>query len=89
MALPSNYSRELVSGDNQSASQLVELEANYGYKELYKTLNGQDRDLVDKSVTFAVQADAYPNNNHCIKLFGQGADIKIKYQKLIWCKDGN
>lgn len=88
MALPNNYDRELVEGDNQNGSHLVELEANYGYKELYRTLNGQDRDLVDKSITFAVQAGAYCNDNHDIKLFGQGADIKIKYQKLIWIKDG-
>lgn len=89
MALPSNYSRELVVGDNQANSQLVELEANYGYKELFKTINDEDRDLINKPTTFAVLAGAYPNDNQAIKLFGQGATINILYQKLIWIKEGN
>lgn len=86
MALPYNYGREFVQGDQQNAAHLVELEADTGYKELYDTLDGKDRDLVDKSVTFAYQANAFPDNNREIKLFGQGATLRVKYQKVIWCE---
>jgi hypothetical protein len=82
-ALPNNYSRELVVGDQEAASQLIELEVDGSYMELNRGFVGGDRPLIDKSITFAYQIGDQPNDNHDIKLFGQGATLKIKYQKLL------
>lgn len=87
MALPYNYARQFVTGDQEAESQLVELEADGGYVELYEGFAGVDRPLINKTVTFAYVANEFPNNNHDIKLFGQGAAIRIKYQKLLICQN--
>jgi len=93
MALPYNYSREYVQGDSQAISQLVQLELdpplpNYpsGYAELYQGLTGKQRGLIDPSETFAVTLGQFPNDNQEIKLFGQGAVLRLKYIK-VYVKD--
>jgi len=86
MQLPYDYARQLVVNDfstNQAASGLVQLDlaANYG-ETLPGLLDGDDRPIVDPTVTWAVQLGQFPNDNHDIKLFGQGATLRIKYFKV-------
>lgn len=85
MQLPNNYSRQLVNGDfatNQSASGLVQLDLAETYGETLPGQNGDNRPIIDENVTWAVNLNDYPDNNHDMKLFGQGAAIRIKYFKV-------
>lgn len=90
MALPNNYARNyvidivppsppLVNNREIAASALVQLDVTPNYRELYPNpLTGQERFLVNPAVTFAYVSNQYPNDNHDVKLFGQGAALKIK-----------
>lgn len=86
MQLPNNYARQLVVddfGDNQAASGLVQLDNTATYGEtLPSQLTGDNRPIVDANVTWAVQLNDFPNDNHDIKLFGQGAALRMKYFKV-------
>lgn len=98
MQLPNNYARQLVENEiptvtvypnsgNQSASGLVQLDvtANYG-EVLPGKYNDDSRPIIDPTVTWAYQYIApsigNPDPNHDIKLFGQGAALRMKYFKV-------
>lgn len=86
MQLPDNYARQLVVGDfgtNQAASGLVQLEPTSIYGEtLPGQANGDDRPIINPSVTWAVTLGQFLNNNFDYKLFGQGAALRLKYFKV-------
>lgn len=82
MALPNNYSRDLTEGDSIAVSQLVQLDLAETYIQLYKGFTGAERPI-DPSQTFAVVLDQYPDHNHDIKLFGQGATLYVKKISVI------
>jgi hypothetical protein len=88
MQLPNNYSRQLVDNDfgaNQAASGLVQLDTTASYGEtLPGQLTGDNRPIVDANVTWAVNLNDFANDNRDIKLFGQGAALRMKYFKV--CK---
>ena len=81
MQLPDNYARQLVVNDfdtNQSASGLVQLDSTEIYGE---TLSKDNRPIVDPEVTWAVPFNPKLNNTN-FKLFGQGAEMTLKYFKV-------
>lgn len=86
MQLPYNYSRQKVNddfGDNISASGLVQIDNTSAYGEsLPGQSDGDDRPIIDPSQTWAVTLNQYPDNNKSVKLFGQGAALRIKYFKV-------
>lgn len=87
MQLPYNYNRQLVVddfGNNQAASGLVELDLTSTYGEtLPGKLTGDNRPIVDPSVTWAVQFNPAPGDlNKPYKLFGQGATLRLRYFKV-------
>ncbi|BCS83575.1 hypothetical protein QLL95_gp0548 [Cotonvirus japonicus] len=88
MALPNDYDRAYVEpvvlipeeAREIARSALVELELTDNYRELFPDpLTGLDRELVDPSLTFAYVLNQEPDDNKAVKLFGQGAVIKVKY----------
>lgn len=104
MQLPNNYARQLVENEipistpypdsgNQSASGLVQLDLTNTYGEILPgKYNGDNRPIIDPSVTWAytyvppTNVDTDPN--HDIKLFGQGAGLRMKYFKVsVRCVD--
>lgn len=87
MQLPYNYARQLVLNDfneNQSASGLVQLDNTAAYGEILPGQSGDNRPIVDPAVTWAVTLNQYPDDNHDVKLFGQGAALRMRYFKV--CK---
>lgn len=81
MQLPDNYARQLVVDDfgkNQSASGLVQLDSTEVYGE---TLSRDNRPIVDPNVTWAVPFNQNVENTK-FKLFGQGAEMTLKYFKV-------
>jgi hypothetical protein len=93
-SLPHNYGREgVVTINNQyniNAGHLVELEPvdrTDRYVELYSDISGSDRQLADKSITFAITGNGSTTQlsydlNRNKKVFGQGAIIRIKYLNI-------
>lgn len=88
MALPYNYARQLSSGLplNQAQSALVQLDLTSIYAELYPGPNGEPRDLIDPAQTFAYVLNEEPDDNRAVKLFGQGAILKVEYIKVFVVK---
>lgn len=88
MALPYNYARQLTSGlpENQAQSALVQLENSNIYAELYPGPNGEPRDLIDPAQTFAYVLNEEPDDNRAVKLFGQGATLRLQYIKVFQVK---
>lgn len=86
MQLPDNYARQLVANDfgaNQAASGLVQLDVAGVYGEsLPGQLDGDNRPIIDPTVTWAIPFDPNPPNNLGYKLFGQGAVLRMKYFKV-------
>lgn len=85
MALPYNYARQLATGipENQARSALVQLETANRYAELFPGQDGEPRNLIDPAQTFAYILGEEPNNNRDIKLFGQGAILRLKKIKVV------
>jgi hypothetical protein len=85
MQLIDNYARQLVVNDfgtNQSASGLVQLdEAKFYGETLPGQLNGDNRQIVDESVTWAVPFVENADNTK-YKLFNQGSVLRMKYFKV-------
>jgi hypothetical protein len=92
MALPNNYSRDYVidippvgtpATRDIAASALVQIDNTNTYRELYPNpITGEERLLVDPSVTFAYVLGETPDDNRSIKLFGQGAALNIRYIRV-------
>jgi len=86
MQLPYDYARQKVNddfGDNIFASGLVQLDNTATYGEVLPgQSDGDDRPIIDPAQTWAVVLNQYPDNNKNIKLFGQGAAIRLKYFKV-------
>ena len=90
MALPNNYARNYVvavgPNDNQreiNASALVQLDVDARYRELFDDpLTGNERLLLDPNVTFAYVLNETPNDNSAVKLFGQGAALRIETLRI-------
>lgn len=86
MQLPYNYARQLVVndfGDNQSASGLVQLDLDASYGEVLPgKLTGDNRAIINPSVTWGVTLNQYIDDNKQVKLFGQGATLRMKYFKV-------
>lgn len=87
MALPNNYARNYVvdilpitpATREIAASALVQLDLTSTYRELYPNpQTGLERTIVDPNVTFAYILNETPNDNRAVKLFGQGAAIKLR-----------
>lgn len=86
MFLPYNFNRSLVVGDNEAASGLIQLDNASAYGELLPgQLTGDGRPIIDPTVSWAVTLNQFPNNNHDIKLFGQGCTILVKDLKVSRC----
>jgi hypothetical protein len=98
MQLPNNYARQLVENEipsslpfpdsgNQSASGLVQLDVTNSYGEILPgQYNGDNRPIIDPTVTWAYQyiapTNVDPDPNHDVKLFGQGAGLRMRYFKV-------
>uniref|UniRef100_A0A6C0C9M6 Uncharacterized protein n=1 Tax=viral metagenome TaxID=1070528 RepID=A0A6C0C9M6_9ZZZZ len=98
MQLPNNYARQLVENEipivttypdsgNQSASGLVQLDVTNNYGEILPgKYNDDNRPIIDQAVTWAYPYIApsigNPDPNHDVKLFGQGAGLRMKYFKV-------
>jgi hypothetical protein len=85
-AIPNDYSRIFVtsidSNKQISNSALVQLEEKEIYKEMLRSLDGEERQLLNPKITFAYVLNETSNNNKNIKLFGQGSILKIKKLKI-------
>lgn len=96
-ALPNNYARNYVTDvlplspatRDISSSALVQLDLTNTYRELFPNpITGLERPLVDPSVTFAYVLNETPDDNREVKLFGQGAILKIRVLR-VYSKEDN
>ncbi|AKI79618.1 hypothetical protein [Acanthamoeba polyphaga mimivirus] len=92
MNLPNDYDRGYVDpvvvlpdGPHReiARSALIQLDFAANYRETFPDpYTGLERPLADPAITFAYTLGETPDDNRAIKLFGQGAIIKLKYLRV-------